>query len=45
MAFNVSAFRNKMAFDGARPNLFKVLMTGPAINSRANPEADFEFFC
>lgn len=44
MAFNVSTFRSKMAFDGARPNLFKVLMTGPAINSRANPEADFEFF-
>lgn len=44
MAFNVSTFRTKMAFDGARPNLFKVLMTAPAINSRANPGSDLEFF-
>jgi hypothetical protein len=44
MAFNVSTFRSKMAFDGARPNLFKVLMTAPAINTRANPGADLEYF-
>lgn len=44
MAFNVSTFRTKMAFDGARPNLFKVMMTTPAINTRANPGSDLEFF-
>ena len=44
MAFNVSTFRSKMKHDGARPNLFKVLMTTPAINSRLVPGADLEYF-
>ena len=30
MAFNVSTFKDKMTGDGARPNLFKVTLTGAA---------------
>ena len=44
MAFNVSTFRSKMAFDGARPNLFKVLMTAPPIDSSLSPGTDLEYF-
>ena len=45
MAFNVSSFRNSMVFDGARPNLFEVLLTGiPAIGGGVTSE-DFTFKC
>ena len=45
MAFNVSSFRNSMVFDGARPNLFEVLLTGiPPIGGGVTSE-DFTFKC
>ena len=44
MAFNVNSFRKSMAFDGARPNLFEVRLTGlPRVGTlRAD---DFAFKC
>ena len=44
MSFNVSTFRNSMAYDGARPNLFEVVLTGvPAIGQLSLE--DFTFKC
>jgi hypothetical protein len=45
MAFNVSTFRNSLAYDGARPNLFEVVLTGvPALGGQLSLE-DFTFKC
>ena len=30
MAFNINSFRSQLGFDGARPNLFEIIMTPPA---------------
>ena len=44
MSFNVSTFRNSMTYDGARPNLFEVVLTGvPAIGELSLE--DFTFKC
>lgn len=44
MAFNVSTFRSKLASDGARPNLFEVVI--PTKNNYwTNSNGDFSFFC
>ena len=44
MSFNVSTFRNSMSYDGARPNLFEVVLTGvPAIGELSLE--DFTFKC
>lgn len=42
MAFNVSTFRSKMARDGARPNLFKVIISGQT--DFFTGDSDLEFF-
>lgn len=46
MAFNVDQFRTAMANDGARPNLFEVVLAFPqfvSLGSRASSQA--RFFC
>ena len=45
MAFNVSDFKNAMAFDGARPNLFKVVFGTASAAGQFTPGEDFEMFC
>jgi len=44
MAFNVSTFREKLAWDGARPNLFEVII--PKKNQWFNEsDGDLKFLC
>ena len=45
MAFNVSDFKNAMTYDGARPNLFKVVFGTAAAPGQFTPGEDFEMFC
>ena len=45
MAFNVSDFKNAMTFDGARPNLFKVVFGTATAAGQFTPGDDFEMFC
>ena len=42
MAFSIHAFKEKMTYDGARPNLFKVMLTGSSTYEgfKAAAEAD-----
>ena len=41
MAFNVSTFKSKMTGDGARPNLFKVSLTGASPFFTASNDDEF----
>ena len=43
MAFDVSTFKDKMTGDGARPNLFKVSLTG-ATSYFTSSGLEAEFF-
>ena len=45
MAFNVTDFKQAMVYDGARPNLFKVVFGGSSSSSFFSPGSDFEMFC
>ena len=45
MAFNVSNFKNAMTYDGARPNLFKVVFGTATVAGQFTPGEDFEMFC
>jgi len=45
MAFNVTDFKNAMTYDGARPNLFKVVFGSSTSSSFFKPGNDFEMFC
>ena len=45
MAFNVSDFKNAMTYDGARPNLFKVVYGTASAAGQFTPGEDFEMFC
>ena len=45
MAFNVTNFKNAMTYDGARPNLFKVVFGTAAAAGQFTPGEDFEMFC
>ena len=45
MAFNVSDFKNAMSYDGARPNLFKVVFGTATAPGQFTPGDNFEMFC
>ena len=45
MAFNVTDFKNAMTYDGARPNLFKVIFGTAAASGQFTPGDDFAMFC
>lgn len=45
MAFDVSKFKNAMTYDGARPNLFKVVFGTATTAGQFTPGTDFEMFC
>lgn len=46
MAFNVQSFRSQLAYDGARPNQFRVEMNFPAVlGVAANVQEKFAFMC
>jgi hypothetical protein len=49
MAFNIDQFRSKLNFDGARPNLFEVVMNFPTlagvISGSQSVQDEFRFMC
>lgn len=45
MAFNVNEFRSQMAGDGARPNLFEVVMAFPSFSLPGNAQTKLTFMC
>ena len=54
MPFNINAFRSQMQLDGARPNLFEVVMNFPTLATAGVPQSasrtsgvpeQFSFFC
>jgi hypothetical protein len=44
MAFNINQFRSQMTGDGARPNLFEVVLKFPTLVT-GNAEVPFRFMC
>ena len=47
MSFNIDQFRSKLNYDGARPNLFEVIMNFPSavVSGAQSVQDEFRFMC